>query len=351
MGVAVIKTAEFKPDFKRLDAVLKGKSCDVVPLFEYFADPEIIETVTGKKYSPEAIVEFYYSMGYDYVHVPLNLDYDIRKKTTSDTAVLSRGERSFVDISHGVIESREDFDSYDWPAVDIFVAKNVLDIVKFLPDNVKIMLDITPGGVYEILVWVMGYNALSEAMFEDEQLVLDVIKKASESIIKSMELCIQAADGRIGAIAYGDDLGFNTGTMLSPAFLRKHIFPEYKLHADLAHRFDLPFIFHSCGKIDAIMPDLIDYVGIDAKHSFQHGTSDVFDAKSKYGDKITLLGGVDMHKLCTLEECELRAYVREIFHACASERFAIGSGNSIANYVPIQQYMIMVDECNRLRFC
>jgi|GEM_PF-6716568 len=35
------------------------------------------------------------------------------------------------------------------------------------------------------------------------------------------------------------------------------------------HRHGKPFILHCCGQVDAIMEDLIETVGIDAKHSFQ----------------------------------------------------------------------------------
>ena len=35
----------------------------------------------------------------------------------------------------------------------------------------------------------------------------------------------------------------------------------------MAHDAGKPFILHSCGNLEAVYPDLIDDVGIDAKHS------------------------------------------------------------------------------------
>ena len=49
-------------------------------------------------------------------------------------------------------------------------------------------------------------------------------------------------------------------------------------------------------------------------------------------------------KLCRLEEDDLRKYVREILENCMPERYALGSGNSIANYVPVKNYLTMLDE-------
>jgi uroporphyrinogen decarboxylase len=274
----------------------------------------------------------------------------MHKRETADTAALSRGERSFNDSTRGMIESRADYDRYDWPAVDRSVAQSVIETAKLLPDHIKMVVDIQPGGVQETAIALMGYYAFSYALYEDEPLVLDVIERLSGDLLRSMEICFACAPGKIGAVVYGDDMGYNSGTIISPDFMRRLIFPYQRLHAGCAHRHDIPFILHSCGNVDAVMEDLIGYVGIGAKHSFQQGTSDIAIAKQKYGSRIALLGGIDMHKLCTLEESALRAYVREVFSACAPDRFAIGSGNSIANYVPLQNYFVMLDECNRLRF-
>ena len=69
----------------------------------------------------------------------------------------------------------------------------------------------------------------------------------------------------------------------------------------------------------------------------------VAEFKEKY-QEIAVLGGVDMDKLCRLPEDDLRKYVRGILENCMPERYALGSGNSIANYVPVKNYLIMLDE-------
>jgi uroporphyrinogen decarboxylase len=50
-------------------------------------------------------------------------------------------------------------------------------------------------------------------------------------------------------------------------------------------------------------------------------------------------------KLCRLPENELRVYVRDIIQNCLpGGRFALGSGNTVANYVPLRNYLAMIDE-------
>jgi uroporphyrinogen decarboxylase len=108
------------------------------------------------------------------------------------------------------------------------------------------------------------------------------------------------------------------------------------------------YYLHSCGEVSAIMEDLIRDVRIDGKHSFQDTILPIAKAKALYGDRIALLGGVDIHKLSTLEPAALRAYVRGVIDACSpGGRFAVGSGNSIPSYIPVESYLTMLDEALR----
>lgn len=62
--------------------------------------------------------------------------------------------------------------------------------------------------------------------------------------------------------------------------------------------------------------------------------------KETYGDRVAALGGVDMDKLCRLSEDELRKYCRSVLDKCMpGGRYAYGSGNTIANYVPLKNLL------------
>ncbi len=59
------------------------------------------------------------------------------------------------------------------------------------------------------------------------------------------------------------------------------------------------------------MNDLIVDVGIDGKHSVEDAILPVTEAKGRYGDKIALLGGIDMDLLCRSDESKIRRWMRE----------------------------------------
>jgi len=48
-----------------------------------------------------------------------------------------------------------------------------------------------------------------------------------------------------------------------------------------------------------------------------------------------------------MEEGEIRSYVTEILDECILKRFALGPGNTVANYVPVRNYLAMIDEARR----
>ena len=104
------------------------------------------------------------------------------------------------------------------------------------------------------------------------------------------------------------------------------------------------FIVHSCGNLKVVMDDIINYVGIDAKHSFEDTSYPVIEYKRLYGEKIAILGGVDMDKLSRMPNREFREYVRRIIRECApGGGYALGCGNSVANYVDLKNYLSMLE--------
>jgi len=336
---------DYKPDFNRLRQVLlRQGEPDRVPFYELFADAEIMQAVTGKELSLESLVEFHATLGYDYVPIGIPMNYQYRRKQVDDTAALPHEQRTFVDDNQGMIENRQDFDAYPWPSVADSTLYYFEAASRILPGGMKIVISTT--GIMENMVWLMGYIPFSFAIYEDEQLVWDMFERIGTNHLAFVRRCLENGPREsFGALVMGDDMGYNHGTMIAPDLMRKYVFPWQKKLVDLVHQYDLPFILHSCGNLDAIMDDLIDFVGIDAKHSYEDKILPVTEAKARYGERVAILGGVDMNFLCTSTEAQVRAYVRKVLSACMpGGGYALGTGNSVANYIPLANYLAMLDE-------
>ena len=61
--------------------------------------------------------------------------------------------------------------------------------------------------------------------------------------------------------------------------------------------------------------------------------------------RIALIGGIDVDFLCRSGEQAIRRRVRDTLDVCMDGGgYCLGTGNSVANYIPLDNYLAMVDE-------
>lgn len=339
-----------KPDFGRLACVLSRQGePDRVPLFEAICDIEqtvmdrLGKTVSGEKGSRFSLhVQCQEALGYDYARVgPKGFSFPAQKRESTET---KEGKRSYALGSSHTIANRDDFEAYAWPDMKSVDYSSFEEASTFLPKGMKAIGLV--WGVFEPVIALLGYEGISYLLADDEELVKEMFDAVGSRVVESVER-ITSFDS-VGAILMGEDMGFKTSTMLSPDTYRKYLFPWHKKINQTAHANGKPTIIHSCGNLESIMDDLID-CGWDAKHSFQDIIEPVWDAKARYGNRIALLGGFDMDKISRFSAEEVRAHTRTLFEKCASGGgWAIGAGNSIANYVPVENYLAMVDKAHEI---
>ncbi|GAI89056.1 unnamed protein product [marine sediment metagenome] len=199
------------------------------------------------------------------------------------------------------------------------------------------------GGVYEYASRLMSYEGLCFTLIDNPELFGTVTDRLGSIIYEYYKYLLKIEN--ISIIFQGDDLGFNTQTLIFPQDIRKYILPWHKKFAEQTHEYGKSYYLHSCGKIDVIMENLISDVKIDGKHSFMESVAPIKEYKKLYGDRICLLGGIDMDILARYETNDLKKYIRGVIDYCApGGRFAVGAGNSIPSYVPVENYLTMVNE-------
>jgi uroporphyrinogen decarboxylase len=340
------------PDFGRLSTMLARGVPDRVPFIELFLDWPVMAAIREAPFSPDParqareMAELFLRLGYDYVPARTQFGFPYRTIAASDTAGLPMQERHWVDEERGTIETWEDFERYPWPELTEESYLPIEHASKALPDGMK-LIPLGPGGVLENVMWLMGYGPMSYAMADRPDLVQAMFDRVGERLVQVFDG--MAGHDAVGAVFLGDDMGFKTQTMISPEAMRTYLFPWQRRIAEAVHSHDKPFLLHACGNVEAVMEDLIEYVGIDAKHSFEDVIMPVAQVKRRWGDRIALLGGVDMDVLARGTSEQVRARTREVLEACMpGGGFALGSGNSVANYVPIENYLAMLEEGWRL---
>ncbi len=96
------------------------------------------------------------------------------------------------------------------------------------------------------------------------------------------------------------------------------------------------------------METLIEDIKLDGRHSFEDTIEPVTVAKQRWGKRIALLGGIDMDFISRSTPKQIRKRVRETLDICMSGGgYCLGTGNTVANYIPLENYLTMLDEGRR----
>ena len=283
-----------------------------------------------------------YNLGYDFVNVWCRKDMEFPAKAVA--AVGQDGkERHYQQADTSVIIDRRDFENYKWPDMAGGDYSLLDRAKKILPDGMKVVTGYP--GILIIVMYLLGHEGMSYKLFEDPQLVEEIFNEVGSRIVKHLEICAQHEI--VGTVQLGDDLGFCTQTLFSPDTYRKYLFPWHKKAVDVIHAAGKTAFLHACGNRSQIMQDIVD-CGWDAIHSFEDKISPIWEVKKQWGDKMAMLGGFDMDKIGTFNEQQVRAHTRLMIDKCGRDGWAIGTGNSVANYVPVENFLAMIDEAFRV---
>jgi uroporphyrinogen decarboxylase len=354
-----LPVADPKPDSKKFIDVLLGRErADRPPLVEYIVDDVVMEPIVrdllGRAWVEESkdrkarkayldnFIEFWYRMGYDFVKFERGLELSERHFYTADTAPTSYKERAWADEHQGSITNWKEFEKFRWPKVEEFDFSAFEYVSSHLPEGMGLMTS-HGGGIFEHLSWIMSYERLCLSLHDDPTLVQAISDKLGGLMTKFYEHLLDL--NNVIAIFAGDDMGFRSSTLVSPVDLRKYCLPWHKKFAEMAHQKGIPYFLHSCGNIEPIIEDLISDIRIDGKHSFEDAIIPVQDFQARYGDRIAVLGGMDINILSGSSPERVQQHTRFLMETCGKRgRYAIGSGNSIPSYVPVENYLAMIDE-------
>ncbi len=134
----------------------------------------------------------------------------------------------------------------------------------------------------------MGMKDFFLAIRRNRELVEAVMEKSAQWTISMIE---QAnATNNIDFIVMGDDVAYNSGSMLSPKVFRELVLPYYK---EFVKASDVPLIWHSDGDIRDVLP-MVCEAGFAGLHSLDPDAGiDLGQIKQEYGEKLILIGNLN----------------------------------------------------------
>lgn len=326
------------PDFNNLLAILRRERPRRPTLFELFLnarlhkrlvpnpDPAWENDLIGDMMTIRAM----HRAGYDYASVWVHgFSFPAGKVHQEASKSLNEG---------ALIKDRASFDAYKWPDPDAADYSIFERLQPHLPPGMKIIM-ISPGGVLENAIQLVGYDVLCLMIGDDESLVFDVFEAVGSRLARLYQNAVKYPS--VGAVIGNDDWGFKSQTMLSPKDLRRFVFPWHKEIVRAAHAAGKPAILHSCGCLNEVMDDVIDDIKYDAKHSYEDIIRPVEQAYDLYHRRIAVIGGIDIDFMCRSAPEEVYRRSQRMLEHAADGAYALGSGSSVAEYVPDAAYFAM----------
>ncbi len=335
-----------KPDFNNLLKVLHKQKPDRPTLFEFFLNPTLYRMLVPDEIAAAAdsmtdrriVMHAFKNAGYDYATMAgSDFGFPTERHKTSGSQTISLNDGA-------VIRDRESFQAYPWRNPADHDYSHLVKLGEELPEGMKFVVN-GPGGVLENVIALVGYEALCLMLADDPGLVQDIFDAVGIRLVQYYE--ISAGYDSVGALISNDDWGFKTQTMLSAVDMRKYVFPWHQRIAEACHKAGKPVILHSCGNLEQVMEDIIHVIKMDGKHSYEDTILPVEEFYRQWKGKIAVLGGLDVDFLCrsTPEEVYARA-VDMIELSADTGGYALGSGNSIPAYIPIESYLAMIAAVN-----
>ncbi len=343
---------KIEPNYRYFMEAMANRTPERMPLYEHNIDPGFISKAIGqpmeeifatdpKKYFA-LTVSFWEDCGYDTVSFELGIPPSCP------------GSGSLRLHTPPPLSTGEEIENYPWDKIpDLYFADNERSFTLFAEEmrrHGELRALGGPGyGIFETVQDLVSYPGLCYLLADEPEAVESLFSHVSDLYAAIWSRFLRDYAEPFCVCRMGDDLGYDSQTLIRPDDIRRLILPAYKRVIDLAHASGRPFILHSCGKIFDIMEDVI-ALGIDAKHSNEDKIAPFSVWVERYGDRICNLGGIDMNVLC-LDPPDV---IREKTLACIRSSvgrggFALGCGNSIPHYVPVEGYFAMLNTANEYR--
>ncbi len=335
-------TEKREPDFWNLLKVLDKSKPDRPVLYEFGLGGVVAEELTGRRveYSPSNPLHYYLwymeahkKAGHDYLSLTVPRQILFPRKEHQQKKTISIN-------ATGLIHDRKSFDSYPWPVVKEEYYWYYKELDEYMLPGMK-SIPRGPAGVLENAIMIMGYENLCYALYDDIRLVEDVIERIGRIILEHFRIVVRFKN--VGAIIVNDDCGFNTQTFISAEHMRKYIIPWHKEFVAAAHAAGKPAMLHCCGNVNEIMDDFIDVAGYDGKHSFEDNIVPVEKAYELWGERIAIIGGIDMNFLCVSSPEEVFERASAMLDRTSEKgSYALGTGNSMPDYLQKENYYAMI---------
>lgn len=159
-----------------------------------------------------------------------------------------------------------------------------------------LVLNLEVGFLHQVQ-FVRGFDHWLMDLASDPVFAAMLMDLVLEVWLVEAEAMIEAVRGVADVVIYADDIAFQKGPMVSPQMYKTLLKPRQKRVFDLLGRSGMKVLYHSCGNVWRLIPDLIE-MGVHALNPIQISAGEMGDTaalKKEWGKALVFWGGIDTH--------------------------------------------------------
>ena len=194
----------------------------------------------------------------------------------------------------------QDVEKHAWPeALDPGRFQGLRERARKLHEETDyaVVLNLSNGPVHQCQ-YLRGYGEWLEDLLLRPVFAEALMDRVVEILVQIAERALEEAGAYVDVVTFGDDIATQNATLTRPELYRKMIKPRHKALAEAIHRHGKLLLFHSCGSVYSLVPDLIE-VGVDVLNPVQVSAADMSTSRLKreYGSELAFWGAIDTHRV------------------------------------------------------
>jgi uroporphyrinogen decarboxylase len=207
------------------------------------------------------------------------------------------------------------------------------------------------GHILERAQMIRGFDTFLEDLAAQPTFAEELLERILQVECDIISTFLDAVGEYLDVFAFKDDLGMQSGPLISPTMYRKLIKPRHqKLIAAIRRKTRAKIWFHSCGSVYYALRDLIE-IGVDILNPVQVAATKMETAalKREFGNYISFWGAIDTQQVLPFGtphevEAEVRRRIRDL---APGGGYVLASVHNIEADVPGENILAMTNAARR----
>jgi uroporphyrinogen decarboxylase len=256
-------------------------------------------------------------------------------------------EQSVVPLA--AAETLEDLARFPWPSADWFDYSQVRAQAAAARQDQVVMCGYMAPFYYHNLLRGLEQSLIDPLL--DPDFTHELLRRLSDFFYDHHRRIFEACGDLIDIAQVTDDLGSQTGPLISLDSYQEFYAPHHRRFIDLCHEFGIKVFHHDDGACRPFLPTLVD-MGIDILNPIQWTCPgmDMGELKAEFGDRICFHGAVENQRILPFgTPDEVRDEVRHCIDALANDGtgYILAPCHNLQVNTPVENIIAMYDEAYR----